>query len=57
MKSHSIKELANVVSPLRFGYLLCYGCHVATPLSPDLNGSMSSPLGQPSREPCMLLEV
>lgn len=45
MKSHFTKELANLISPLHFGHLLCYGSHVATLFLLDLNGPMHCPLG------------
>lgn len=43
MKSHFTGELADLVSPL------CFGCHVATLFSLDLNGPLCPPPGQPLR--------
>lgn len=49
MKRHFTEDLAKLVSPVCFGWLLCFGCHVTTLLSLDLNGPLCSPPGQPLR--------
>lgn len=51
MKSHFTEDLANLVSPMCFGWLLCFGCHVATLFSLDLNDPLEwcSPPEQPLR--------